>query len=80
MFQKKLISVTAARQMIAAPHETRTSTLPRPARCGLEEFAPKPHTIAEMISASTDRISLIVITAPRCCAAARYPAANHHSA
>ena len=49
--------------MIAAPHETRTPTLPRPARCGLDEFAPKPHTIAEMISASTDRIRPIVITA-----------------
>src|SRR5690625_4983892 len=52
-FQKKLISVTDAPQITAAPQETRTPTLPRPARCGLEELAPKPHTIAEMISART---------------------------
>ncbi len=38
--------------------------MPSPARCGLEGFAPNPHTIAEMISASTDRISPMAITAP----------------
>lgn len=63
-FQKKLISVTAAPQMIAAPHEPRTPTLPRPARCELDGFAPNPHTIAKMISASTDKIRPIVIIAP----------------
>ena len=47
--QKKLISVTAAPQMIAAAQETSTPSLPRDARCGLEEFAPKPQTIAETI-------------------------------
>src|SRR5699024_425997 len=63
-FQKKLISVTDAPQITAAPQETRTPTLPRPARCGLEELAPKPHTIAEMINARTDRMRPMVITAP----------------
>lgn len=63
MFQK-LISVTAVPQMIDALHETRTPTLPRPARYGLEEFAPNLHMIAEMIRSSTDTIRPIVITAP----------------
>ena len=42
--------------MIAAPRPTRTPNFPRPARCGLDEFAPSAHTIAEMIRASTARI------------------------
>src|SRR6478752_6373368 len=62
--QKKLTSVTAAPQMMAAPHETRTPSFPREARCGLEEFAPKPHTIAATISARTLRMRPTVMTAP----------------
>ena len=58
------MSVTLAPQITAAPQETRTPIFPREARCGLEEFAPKPHTIAETISASTLRIRPMVITAP----------------
>lgn len=52
--KKKLFSVTDAPQITAALQETRTPTLPRPAGCRLEEFAPKPQTITEMISVSTD--------------------------
>ena len=63
-FQKKLIRVTDAPQMTAAPHEMSTPSLPRPARCGFDEFDPNPHTIAEMISASTERMSPTVMTAP----------------
>src|SRR5690606_6631106 len=62
--QKKLINVTLAPQMTAAPQETRTPIFPRPARCGLEELAPKPHTIAETINAKTDRMRPMVMTAP----------------
>ena len=58
------MSVTLAPQITAAPQETRTPIFPREARCGLEEFAPKPHTIADTISASTDRMRPLVITAP----------------
>src|SRR5699024_6577718 len=65
-FQKKLISVTDAPQITAAPQATRTPILPRPARRGLEELAPQPHTIAEMISARTDRMRLMVMTALTC--------------
>lgn len=43
--------------MMAAPTPTRTPTLPRPARCGLDEFAQRAHTIAEMIKARTARMS-----------------------
>src|SRR3954469_386470 len=63
-FQKKFTRATEAPQMTAAPRPTRTPSLPRPARCGLEEFAPRAHTIAEMIRASTARISPTVIDAP----------------
>src|SRR5690625_2669508 len=58
------MSVTDAPQITAAPQEMRTPILPRPARCGFEELEPKPHTIAETISASTDRMRPTVITAP----------------
>ena len=58
------MSVTAAPQRTAAPHDTSTPSLPRAARCGFDELAPKPHTIAEMIIASTLRMSPTVITAP----------------
>ena len=58
------MSVTLAPQITAAPQETRTPIFPREARCGLEEFAPKPHTIADTISARTDRMRPMVITAP----------------
>jgi hypothetical protein len=58
------MSVTDAPQITAAPQETRTPIFPREARCGLLEFAPKPHTIAETISARTERIRPMVITAP----------------
>ena len=58
------MSVTLAPQITAAPQETRTPIFPREARCGLEEFAPKPHTIADTINASTDRMRPMVITAP----------------
>lgn len=56
--------VTLAPQMTAAPQEIRTPIFPRPARCGLLLFAPKPQMIAETIRARTDRISPIVMTAP----------------
>src|SRR5690625_2477964 len=62
--QKKLIKVTLAPQITAAPQEMRTPILPRPERCGLELLEPKPHTIAETIRASTDRMRPTVITAP----------------
>ena len=39
-FQKKLMSVTLAPQITAAPQETRTPIFPREARCGFDEFAP----------------------------------------
>ena len=42
MCQKKLMRVTDAPQMTAAPHEISTPALPRLARCGLDEFAPQP--------------------------------------
>src|SRR5699024_11255007 len=63
-FQKKLISVTDAPHMIAAPQETRTPIFPRPARCGLLLFAPNPHTIADTMSANTLRMRPTVMTAP----------------
>lgn len=56
-FQKKLMSVTDAPQMIAAAQDTSTPSLPRAARCGVDAFDPRPHTIAEMINASTPRMS-----------------------
>ena len=58
------MSVTLAPQITAAPQETRTPIFPREARCGLDEFVPKPHTIADTISARTLRIKPMVITAP----------------
>lgn len=63
-FQKKLIKATLAPQITAAPQDTRTPTLPREARCGLLELAPKPHTIALMINARTDRMRPTVMMAP----------------
>ena len=62
--QKKFTSVTDAPQTTAAPRATRTPSFPRPARCGLDELAPRAHTIAEMMRASTASTSPTVIEAP----------------
>src|SRR4051794_31336718 len=63
-FQKKFTRATDAPVMIAAPRPTRAPSWPRPARCGLEEFAPSAQTIAETIRARTARIRPTVIEAP----------------
>src|SRR3954449_12135572 len=63
-FQKKFTRATDAPVMIAAPRPTRTPNLPRPARCGLDELAPRAQTIAETMTASTARIRPTVIEAP----------------
>src|SRR5690625_4147258 len=58
------MSVTLAPQITAAPQEIRTPIFPLPLRCGLELLEPKPHTIADTISARTLRMRPMVITAP----------------
>src|SRR5699024_9104984 len=63
-FQKKLINVTLAPQITAAPQEIRTPIFPLPLKCGFEELEPKPHTIAETINAKTLRIRPTVMIAP----------------
>src|SRR5699024_7526802 len=71
--QKKLISVTLAPVTMAAPQEISTPTFPRLARWGFEELDPKPQTTADTMSASTDRIRPIVITAPTMVRSAAIP-------
>src|SRR5690606_11501265 len=63
-FQKKLTNATEAPVTIAAPRAMTTPNFPRPARWGLDEFAPIAHTTAEMISAKTARIRPTVMDAP----------------
>src|SRR5690625_3449163 len=58
------MSVTLAPQITAAPQESRTPIFPLPLRGGLELLEPKPHTIADTISARTLRMRPMVITAP----------------
>src|SRR5699024_8205678 len=72
-FQKKLMRVTAAPQITAAAQDTRTPILPREARWGLELLEPKPHTIALISSARTDRMRATVITAPTMVRSAAIP-------
>src|SRR5699024_830918 len=69
----KLMRVTAAPQITAAAQDTRTPILPREARWGLELLEPKPHTIALISSARTDRMRATVITAPTMVRSAAIP-------
>ncbi|NCD15915.1 MAG: hypothetical protein EOL91_01125 [Actinobacteria bacterium] len=65
--EKNVTIAFAAPIRSAAPAATRTPDLPRPARWGLPELEPKPHTTAATTSAATQATRPKVSKAPTIC-------------